>query len=78
MSQDYNSLAHSKWDCKYHVVFIPKHRRKALYGQIRPELGKIFHALAAMKDCTIVEGHATSICSSKYHPSTPLPRSLVS
>ena len=60
MSQDYNSLAHSKWDCKYHVVFIPKHRRKALYGQIRPELGelgKIFHALAAVKDCTIVEGH---------------------
>lgn len=60
MSQDYNSLSHSKWDCKYHVVFIPKHRRKALYGQIRPELGKIFHALAAQKDCTIVEGHVMS------------------
>jgi putative transposase len=57
MSQDYHSLAHSKWDCKYHLVFIPKHRKKALYGQIRPELGKIFHALAAMKECTILEGH---------------------
>lgn len=57
MSQDYHSLAHSKWDCKYHLVFIPKHRKKALYGQIRPELGKIFHALATMKQCTILEGH---------------------
>ena len=57
MSQDYHSLAHSKWDCKYHLVFIPKHRKKALYGRIRPELGKIFHALAAMKQCTILEGH---------------------
>jgi len=57
MSQDYHSLAHSKWDCKYHLVFIPKHRKKALYGQIRPELGKIFHSLAAMKECTILEGH---------------------
>ncbi len=57
MSQDYHSLSHSKWDCKYHLVFIPKHRKKALYGSIRPELGKIFHALAAMKECTILEGH---------------------
>jgi putative transposase len=57
MSQDYHSLAHSKWDCKYHLVFIPKHRKKALYGKIRPELGKIFHALAGMKECTILEGH---------------------
>ena len=57
MSQDYHSLSHSKWDCKYHLVFIPKGRRKTLYGQIRPELGKIFHALAAMKECTILEGH---------------------
>jgi putative transposase len=57
MSQDYHSLSHSKWDCKYHLVFIPKHRKQALYGQIRPELGKIFHALAAMKECTILEGH---------------------
>lgn len=57
MSDLYNSLSHSKWDCKYHVVFVPKCRRKALYGKIRHELGTIFHALARQKDCTILEGH---------------------
>ena len=46
MAESYQSLAHSKWDCKYHVVFIPKRRRKALYGQIRQQLGHIFHDLA--------------------------------
>jgi putative transposase len=57
MSELYQSLAHSKWDCKYHVVFGPKRRRKAIYGQIRRELGKTFHALAGQKECRIVEGH---------------------
>ncbi len=52
----YQSLAHSKWDCKYHVVFVPKRRRK-LYGQIRRQLGAIFHALARQKECQIIEGH---------------------
>jgi putative transposase len=56
-SEDYHSLAHSKWDCKYHLVFIPKGRKKRLYGQIRPRLGVIFHALAEQKDCKILEGH---------------------
>ena len=57
MSELYNSLSHSKWDCKYHIIFVPKLRRKRLYGGIRPRLGQIFHALAAQKDCTIVKGH---------------------
>lgn len=57
MSDLYLSLSHSKWDCKYHVVFIPKYRRKALYGKIRPALGAIFHALAKQKECQIIEGH---------------------
>ena len=57
MSEEYHSLAHSKWDCKYHIVFIPKFRKKTLYGNIRPRLGKIFHALAEQKDCKILEGH---------------------
>ncbi len=56
-SEDYHSLAHSKWDCKYHLVFIPKGRKKKLYGNIRPRLDKIFHALAEQKDCKILEGH---------------------
>ncbi len=57
MSENYHSLAHSKWDCKYHLIFIPKMRKKKLYGKIRPALGKIFHALASQKECMIIEGH---------------------
>jgi len=55
--QGYRSLSHSKWDCKYHVVFIPKKRRRALFGQARRHLGEIFHALARQKECQILEGH---------------------
>jgi putative transposase len=51
------SLAHSRWDCKDHVVFIPKYRRKAIYGELRKMVGEIFHDLARQKECRIVEGH---------------------
>ena len=54
---DYQSLSHTKWQCQYHVVFIPKCRRKTLYGQIRRELGPMFHDLAAQKESKIEEGH---------------------
>ena len=54
---NYESLSHSKWDCKYHVVFIPKCRKKELYGKIRNFLGPLFHELASQRRCTIVEGH---------------------
>ncbi len=57
VKQGYQSLSHSKWDCKYHVVFIPPKRRRALFEQIRRHLGKIFHALAQQKECQILEGH---------------------
>ncbi len=57
MPEQFQSLSHSKWDCKYHVVFVPKARRAALYGQIRQHLGTIFHALARQKECQIIEGH---------------------
>ena len=53
----YQSLSHSRWDCKYHVVFIPKRRRKILFGKVRQQLGEIFHALARQKECQIIEGH---------------------
>ena len=56
MRQD-RSLSHSRWECKYHVVFIPKYRRKALFGQIRRELGEIFRRLAQQRESTIEEGH---------------------
>ena len=55
--KDYASLNHTKWDCKYHVVFIPKRRKKQLYGPIRKHLGEIFRELAKQKESKIVEGH---------------------
>ena len=57
MTGTYQSLSHSRWNCKYHVVFIPKYRRKVIYGEIRKHLGGIFHELARQKQCRIVEGH---------------------
>ena len=57
MSELYQSLSHSKWDCKYHIVFVPKRRRKTIFGNIRRQLGPVFHALAKQKECQIVEGH---------------------
>ena len=57
MTEPWKSLAHSRWECKYHVVFIPKYRRKSMYGEIRASLGGIFHELARQKECRIVEGH---------------------
>ena len=57
MTETWRSLAHSRWDCKYHVVFVPKYRRKVLFGEIRKNLGQIFHELARQKECRIVEGH---------------------
>ncbi|WP_005033945.1 IS200/IS605 family transposase [Holophaga foetida] len=51
------SLSHSRWECKYHVVFIPKCRRKTLYEKLRPHLGEIFKRLADQKECRIEEGH---------------------
>jgi putative transposase len=56
-TSSYESLSHSKWDCKYHIVFIPKGRKKELYGKIRGYLGPLFHELAAQRNCQIVEGH---------------------
>jgi putative transposase len=54
---EYHSLSHSKWDCKYHIVFIPKKRRKIFFGEIRKEMGSIFRELAQQKGCNIIEGH---------------------
>ena len=57
MSNMYQSLSHSKWDCKYHLVFVPKYRKKVIFGEIRRFLGPIFHELARQKGCRIVGGH---------------------
>jgi hypothetical protein len=54
---DVGRLRHSVWECKYHLVWIPKCRRKVLYGQLRRELVEVFHELARRKECRIEEGH---------------------
>ena len=54
------SLNHTRWDCKYHIVFIPKGRRKTLYVQLRQHLGEVFRNLAAQKECRVEEGHMLS------------------
>ena len=53
----YRSLSHSVWDCKYHIVFISKCRRKSLYAELRRHLGEVFRQLASQKDSEILEGH---------------------
>ncbi len=53
----YQSLSHTAWECKYHVVFIPKCRRKVLYGELRVHLGEVFRKLAGQKESRVEEGH---------------------
>ena len=55
--KEYQSLSHTRWDCKYHIVFIPKRRKKKVFGVLRRHLGEIFHELALHKESKIVEGH---------------------
>ena len=54
---DAQSLCHTKWDCKYHIVWVPKCRRKVLFGRIRQYLADLFHSLARLKECKTLEGH---------------------
>ena len=54
---DYRSLSHAKWECKYHVVFIPKYRKKAIYGELRKSLGRVLRTLAEQRESEIEEGH---------------------
>ena len=55
---DWESQSHVRWDCKYHVVFVPKCRRKALYGNLRRQVGRIIRGLCRRKGVELVEGHA--------------------
>ena len=57
MEVEYNHLNHATWECKYHVVFTPKYRKKLLFGKIKRYLGQVFHDLARRKECRIEEGH---------------------
>ena len=55
--KEYSKLSHTTYDCKYHIVFISKYRRKILYVNLRMYLGELFKELARQKDCEILEGH---------------------
>ena len=55
--KEYQSLSHTRWDCKYHVVFIPKRRKKLIFGKLRKHIGEVLHDLANQKDSKILEGH---------------------
>ena len=56
--REWQSLAHVKWECKYHVVIVPKYRKKVLYGRLRGEVGKIIRQLCRQKEVELIEGHA--------------------
>ncbi len=58
--KEYQSLAHTSWDCKYHVVFIPKNRKKKIFGVLRKHLGEILRELAKHKEAEVLEGHLMS------------------
>lgn len=60
MAKKANSLAHTKWMCKYHIVFTPKYRRKVIYNQLREDIGEILRTLCRYKGVEIIEGHLMS------------------
>ena len=57
---DFESLSHVRWDCKYHVVFIPKYRRKVLFGKLRSSVGRLLRDLCEQKGIELLEGRAMS------------------
>ena len=72
MKLDTNSLAHTKWNCKYHIVFAPKYRRQAIYGKIKADIGIMLRKLCEYKEVEILEAEACkdpSICWYPYHQS---------
>lgn len=66
----YGTLTHTTWECKYHVIFIPKRRRKVLYGGLRKYLGEAFHGLAAQMETKVEEGH---LCPDHVHMLLSIP-----
>ena len=70
MSTDKKSLAHTKWNCKYHIVFAPKYRRKILYGELKSEIGKILRELCEWKQVNILEAE---LCPDHVHMLVEIP-----
>ena len=70
---DTNSLAHSKWNCKYHIVFAPKYRRQVIYSQIKADIGQILRKLCEIKKVEIIEANA---CPDHIHMLLKIPPNL--
>ena len=70
MNNDNNSLAHTKWNCKYHIVFAPKYRRKVFYGKMKTEIGKILRELCSWKQVKIIEAE---VCIDHIHMLVEIP-----
>ena len=70
---DINSLSHTKWNCKYHIVFCPKYRRQEIYGKIKEDIGKILRKLCEAKGVEIIESEA---CSDHIHMLVAIPPHL--
>ena len=70
---DINSLSHSKWRCKYHIVFAPKYRRQAIYGKIKQDIGKILRQLCENKGVEILEAE---LCKDHVHMLVSIPPNL--
>lgn len=73
MEHDVNSLAHSKWNCKYHIVFAPKYRRQEIYGKIYKDIGQILRKLCEQKKVEIIEAEA---CKDHIHMLVSIPPSM--
>lgn len=73
MSSDVNSLAHTKWNCKYHIVFAPKYRRQVIYGKLKQDIGKILRQLCERKNVKIIEAEA---CKDHIHMLVSIPPKL--
>ena len=70
---DYNSLSHTKWECKYHIVFAPKYRRQVIYGKIKVDIGKILRKLCEQKKVEIIEAE---LCIDHIHMLVSIPSKL--
>ena len=73
MRNDNQRLSHTKWNCKYHIVFAPKYRRQAIYGKVREEIGKILRQLCELKNVELIEGE---LCRDHVHLFVSIPPSL--
>ena len=73
MNDDINSLSHSKWRCKYHIVFAPKYRRREIYGDIRKDIGVILRRLSEQKNVEIIEAE---LCPDHVHMLVSIPPNL--